>query len=411
MLEAVREHGYSGTTISELAARASVSKSTFYRHFPTKEACFLATLDGIVDMVSRGTGEAYRRAEGGDIRQGLLAAATEFLRLIVEQPDAARFVLIDSLELGIAAVPNLERASRHFEGMARRSFERAKEQGTVSDLEIRAITGGMRRVVYQKLRKNAPEEIEHEKEPLLEWSLSYLRPRREPNAAQSPDSDQRMGLEPGEAQALPWDTPPNSREARRSLSQRERILRATAIAATTHGYAALSIPAITSTAGVSNQTFYEHFDSKQAAFLTAFEELEQASVSTASRAFQAADSWTEGVEAGLRALAENVAANPIHARLAFFELLAAGPEALNRADSAMDNYTIFLRPEYVPQETPRQPPPIVIDAIGGGIWSIMQHEVSEGRGGSIPELVLQLLDIVLIPFGLDDSAAVRSSNQ
>src|SRR5262249_35091475 len=42
MLEAVEARGFAGTTIADVARHARVSKRTFYEHFDSKEACFLA---------------------------------------------------------------------------------------------------------------------------------------------------------------------------------------------------------------------------------------------------------------------------------------------------------------------------------------------------------------------------------
>ena len=63
MVEAVSDHGYPGTTLRELVSIAGVSKSTFYEHFESKQACFLATFDEVVARVTeRVTPPTARRA-------------------------------------------------------------------------------------------------------------------------------------------------------------------------------------------------------------------------------------------------------------------------------------------------------------------------------------------------------------
>ena len=47
--------GYADTTLRELVALAGVSKSTFYEHFESKQDCFLATFDDIVDEIVAGS--------------------------------------------------------------------------------------------------------------------------------------------------------------------------------------------------------------------------------------------------------------------------------------------------------------------------------------------------------------------
>ena len=87
MVEAVARHGYAGTTMRELVTLAGVSKSTFYEHFESKQGCFLATFDEIVEQVSARVGEAYRG--GGDFRQRLVGGLGAFMNLAVDEPAAA----------------------------------------------------------------------------------------------------------------------------------------------------------------------------------------------------------------------------------------------------------------------------------------------------------------------------------
>lgn len=44
--ECFTQHGYDGTGVAEICAHAGVSKGAFYHHFPTKQAVFLALLQG-----------------------------------------------------------------------------------------------------------------------------------------------------------------------------------------------------------------------------------------------------------------------------------------------------------------------------------------------------------------------------
>src|SRR5580658_10667371 len=50
MVQAVNERGVMATTISDLVARAGISRRTFYEHFKNKEACLLATYDTVVEQ-------------------------------------------------------------------------------------------------------------------------------------------------------------------------------------------------------------------------------------------------------------------------------------------------------------------------------------------------------------------------
>lgn len=46
--------GYSGTSVDEICSEAGVSKGAFYHHFPTKQALFLALLNGWLGTIETG---------------------------------------------------------------------------------------------------------------------------------------------------------------------------------------------------------------------------------------------------------------------------------------------------------------------------------------------------------------------
>lgn len=388
MLEGVRRSGYPNLTIAELVALAGVSKSSFYRHFASREACFLATFDEIVARGAARMGKAYR--SGAGLRGSLEAGLSAFAASIASESAAARFVLVDSLALGAAAVAHREAAAERFEALVAQSF--ASEGRALSALQARAVVAGWRRVGYRALRAAEPARLAEQVPELVGWALGY----RGGAEVVVPPLQPVCGPEP----ELGWSQPPGGEDARRALSQRQRIVRATAQLAAEGGYESLRIPAISERAGTSNETWYEHFGSKREAFLAAFDELAARALAISSAAFEAEDRWSAGIAAGIAALLDHIAAEPIFARIAFFELAAVGPVGLQRSDLALEAFTAYLRPESFGASAPRQVPPIAVDAIGGGIWAAIQHELAHGRAHSLPQLAPQLAALALTPFGV-----------
>ena len=45
MIESCAEKTYAATTITDIVARAHISRTTFYKHFDDKRACFDAAID------------------------------------------------------------------------------------------------------------------------------------------------------------------------------------------------------------------------------------------------------------------------------------------------------------------------------------------------------------------------------
>ncbi len=391
MVEAVARRGYEGVTIAELVGLAGVSKRDFYRHFEGKEECFLATFEEIVEAGATQIGEAYRRGEG---REGRMAAGVKALaQILLSEPAAASLALVDSLALGPAGVACRAGAAARFEAMIAQSFGEEPQRGVVSELEVRAIVAGIRRVAYRSLRNREQGRLQGQVGELVEWALAYQRPERGGAMAPAPAPPR------AKSEGLGWEEPPSSERSRAELTQRERIVRAVAQFAAEEGYAALNIPAISARAGTSNEAYYANFASTQEAFFAAFEALSGEVLGVTAAAFGAQESWPATVGAGVAALLGQIAANPIFARLAFFELAAAGPVGLERADLATDRFTAFLEPGALPAGVEARPA-VVVEAIGGGIWAVIQHEIAHGRAQSLPALAPQIVDFVLVPFGV-----------
>jgi AcrR family transcriptional regulator len=401
MVEATARHGYAGTTLRELVALAGVSKTTFYEHFDSKQDCFLSTFDTIIATTAERVSAAYR--EPGDFRQRLVAALATFMEMVVEEPAAAALASVESLALGTAGVAHRERNSQAFELMIRQSFEHSPSQLEVSNATIRAIVAGVRGVVYRRLRVGRQAELPGLVDELVDWALRYQEPGSEAVRRACDRAGRPAGPElPAQTDPtrLDWAEPPDSPRSRAELTQRERIVRAAGRLAVKEGFLALSIPAISGAAGVSNQTFYEHFSNKREPLLEAFELSAAECLEFTAAALKGAGDRPEAIGAGVRALLEHVAGNEIFARISFFELQTAGPVALDRADSVMDRFTAFLRSGSGPDGIGAPPPPVVVEAVGSGIWSVIQHEIAHDRADSLTEMAPELTRIAMAPFGI-----------
>jgi AcrR family transcriptional regulator len=404
MVEAVARHGYAGTTLRELVALAGVSRTTFYAHFESKQECFLATFDEIIAQATQRVGPTFRSRK--DFRESLREGLATFMDLVVAEPDAASLVVVESLTLGAAGVGHRERGSEIFETMIRQRLDRTSPAHEVSDVTIRAIVAGIRGVVYRRLRAGQHELLPSHVDELTDWGMSYLAAdspatRRAMQTAARPLPEAKGGesVKAGAPTTVGWEEPPDSPTSRATLTQRERILRAAARVVAAKGFDALSIPAISSAAGVSNQTFYENFSSKRDAFLASFEIVAGETLSVTATAFDTGGDRVEAIGIGMRALLEHIAGDKLFGRLAFFELPTAGAVALDRADAVMNSYTAFLEPGTLPQELGEPLPEVVLEAIGSGIWTMIQYEMAHNRVDSLPDLAPNLTRIALAPFG------------
>jgi len=115
-------------------------------------------------------------------------------------------------------------------------------------------------------------------------------------------------------------------------NQRERLVAAMAEECAEVGYAEATVAGVAKRAGVSSLTFYKQFEGKRECMLAAHEEL-------LGRLLEAVDRGTEREDdagkarATLRMALAIFAADPPSARLLTVEILAAGPEGVQRHDA------------------------------------------------------------------------------
>jgi AcrR family transcriptional regulator len=89
VIELVAENGYSDVAITDIAARASVSLTTFYAHFDSKEAALLATQADIQTRVFTTT--AMHFAAAPDWPSAVRASGRAFIGFLATDPALAHF--------------------------------------------------------------------------------------------------------------------------------------------------------------------------------------------------------------------------------------------------------------------------------------------------------------------------------
>lgn len=191
-------------------------------------------------------------------------------------------------------------------------------------------------------------------------------------------------------------------------SQRNRIHQAIIGVVSQRGYPETRVVDVIGVAGVSRKTFYELFDSKEDCFLAAYDVLLENLLAEATEAFDSKGGapWAERVCASLEVLLEHLARHPDQARFAIVEVLAAGPKALARRDSALRQFTGFL--ESGRSETTVELPGITSIAIAGGVNELLYSEILHGAAARLPSRLPDLMFWIALPFlGAEGAAAER----
>jgi AcrR family transcriptional regulator len=381
MVEAVARHGLGETTLRELVSLAGVSKSTFYEHFKDKQDCFLATFDDVIREIDRRVGDAFD--EPGDLRAKLLAGVGAVLDVTAEEQAAASLVVVDSLTLGAAAVPHRERAAGLFEHQIKEMLDASPAPRKVSPLTVRGIVSGIRNCIYRHLRAGTADQLPGVAESIVDWMLCFNQPLGEVPKRAAAAAARRPAM------------PAMSSDGHEPSSKRDRIVCAATKLGFEKGYEALSIPAISAAAGISNQTFYEHFPGKREAFLAGFNRLAEETMARVAQAAATESEAPEAIGAGMRALLEHIAEDDLFARLAFFELTMAGPAALDQADRTLGGFTSFFS---AGAEGADAVPDVIMEAIGGGTWAVIQHEIAAGRRAELPQRAPEIVEFAVAPF-------------
>lgn len=129
-------------------------------------------------------------------------------------------------------------------------------------------------------------------------------------------------------------------------AQRDRILTAMADAMAENGYVGTSVAAIIKRAGVSRETFYEQFRSKEACFEAAYERAVRLLLDRITEAARALRDSAAGLEDRMRALLtaylDGLASEPAYARLYLVEVYAVGPKALARRALLQESFVEML---------------------------------------------------------------------
>ena len=180
----VQERGYGKTTVAHIIKRAAVSRRTFYEYFPSKEACFIATHDLLMEHLEETLETAYGgQAQWADQVRAGLAAVLDFFS---KQPGLARLCMVEPLAAG-PPVSEHHRDSLNcfakFLGQGRRSAAPPVELAPGTE---EAITAGLAQFVVSEIVAGKTDQLPKQLPDLLESALTpFLGPAAAEQAARS----------------------------------------------------------------------------------------------------------------------------------------------------------------------------------------------------------------------------------
>ncbi|HET8954516.1 MAG TPA: TetR/AcrR family transcriptional regulator [Solirubrobacterales bacterium] len=375
MVATVDEKGYEATTVADLVNLSGVSRSAFYRHFEDKQACFLAAVEELVGPTLEKLGGDESAPAGAErARQ----AFEELIRLIVKQPAAAKMCIVEVYAAGPEGAALVDRSMDQATDLAVQMLAQVPErEGIPRDL-VRAIVGGIQKVIHKRLYRGQVEELPALAPQLWEWLFSYPVPPGPLRATR-----RRV------VKAVPFE------ERQAQSSPPERLLRALAAVVAEKGYPDTTVAEIVERASTSQRTFYEHFRNKEDAIVAALDSGSAHMLAAALPAFRRAPDWPHAVHDTQEAMFCFGAEEPEYARLGGVEMYAAGKRALDQREIVTEGMEGLLAPGY---ELKPETPPIAAEAIGGALYSLLYDHVNKEGPETLPDLVPTLVYVTLAPF-------------
>ncbi|HEX6205108.1 MAG TPA: TetR/AcrR family transcriptional regulator [Solirubrobacterales bacterium] len=374
MVATVAEKGYEATTVADLSELSGVSKSSFYEHFKDKQDCFLAMTEAVF-----GPALEFAAASGlGGAEQQARAVFEASLERIATQPAAAKACLVEIYAAGPEAAALLDRTVDRLEQFLTQTFERIPERQGMPREIVRALIGGVQKVIYKRLLREEESELPALAPELWRWVLSVPPPPRRLRARRTRT-----------VRSLSFE------ERQQPSTPAERLLRALAAVVSEKGYRETKIADIVERARTSQRTFYEHFESKEDAMVAALDSGSSQMLAAALPAFRRGGSWPRAVHDTQEAMLHFAAEEPEYGRLGAVEMYAAGKRALEQREMVTEGMEGLLQPGY---EIADGIPPIAAEAIGGALYALLYDFVNDKGPGRLLELVPTFAYVTLAPF-------------
>jgi AcrR family transcriptional regulator len=175
LTQALYEVGYQKTTVSLIGRRAAVSKSDFYKHFESKDDCFIAAYDEAVGRMRGCVVDACDAASGQAWPLRVSAAIAALLALLTAEPALASIVLVEGLRAGRGVYDRYQAAVESFVACLREGAPEMPGGTEVPEATDEAVVGGAASLLGRRVLAGEAEQLDQLFPEILEFVLSaYL---------------------------------------------------------------------------------------------------------------------------------------------------------------------------------------------------------------------------------------------
>jgi AcrR family transcriptional regulator len=166
------EAGYQKTTVSMIGRRAAVSKSDFYKHFESKDDCFLAAYDHAVDRIHSTVVEACVPDLTAEWPVRVSAGVTALLTLLAGEPPLATIVLAEGLRAGRGIYDRYQAAVESFVPLLREGAPDPPGCAPVPPATDEAVVGGIAALLSRRVVGGEAEDLTKLIPDVLEFALA-----------------------------------------------------------------------------------------------------------------------------------------------------------------------------------------------------------------------------------------------
>jgi AcrR family transcriptional regulator len=175
LTEALYEVGYQKTTVSMIGRQAAVSKSDFYKHFESKDECFVAAYDAAIERVRECVTSACDEAEGDEWPRRVRAAIDALLKQLSGNPALASITLVEGLRAGREVYDRYQAALETFVDDLREGAPASPRGGEAPAATGEAVIGGIASLLGRRVLAGEAEQLSELFPEILEFTLSaYL---------------------------------------------------------------------------------------------------------------------------------------------------------------------------------------------------------------------------------------------
>jgi len=177
MALALFEKSYAALSVADVVRIAKVSKRTFYEHFSTREACYLATYEALSDALLDRVAQTTLSVP--DVEERLGAAVHTYLSALEEVPPLARTFFLEIQLAGPDALLARRKVHGRFANMLQSIVHKGKQDGAEvrelsEDLAV-ATVGAINELMMVFIEQDRTAELTQLHKPVVELFQALLR--------------------------------------------------------------------------------------------------------------------------------------------------------------------------------------------------------------------------------------------